>query len=448
MKKRIAIFLAALMVVQALTGCGAGGDNKTNGVDNTQKTEGETNLSWDEIKATIPEELKGTTVKFYNWNGVNEVPGAQAVIDQFTKETGIKVEYIQEEYTKYATTLATKIAADESPDIVRLRDLDPAVIKLLKPLSEVDYDFTDQAWDHNAMYHYQFNGTWYAAALDNTPYFQPLIMYYNKTLISKYGLEDPYQLWKDGKWTWDKCMELTSQFLSKAGDQYYGMSMVTGSDYAYSLGTSFISYEPEKNQYVSHMEDANLVKGWQYVAQNVKKGLVMEDIYKSNDFEAGTLLFFNDASISARTTHFNFRPMKQEGTLGTVPMPSVEGQETYYQMLLENEAYGIASGSKNPEAAAYFLRFFLDADNYDMNEFYCDAQAKEVVEWCKGQTYVTSLDQKISKAQYGESMYGISIKLLDTDAAQINTVLHSYASVLSSMMNQGNKTISSLKSEK
>ena len=447
MKKRIALFLAALLVAQTLVGCGAnGGAGKTNS-DNTQKAEGETNLSWDEIKATIPEELKGTTVKFYNWNGVNDVPGAQKAIDQFTKETGIKVEYIQEDYYDYATTLATKIASDESPDIVRLRDLDPAIIKMLKPLGEVDYDFSDQAWDHDAMYQYQFNGNQYAVALDNTPYFQPLIMYYNKSLVSQFGLEDPYQLWKDGKWTWDKCMELTSTFLSKAGDQYYGMSMVTGSDYAYSLGTSFISYEPEKNQYVSHMEDATLVKGWQYVAQNVKKGLIMEEIYRNNDFESGLLLFFNDASISARTTHFNFRHFKKQGTLGTVPMPSVEGQDTYYQMLLENEAYGIAAGSKNPLGAAYFLRFFLDSAHYDMDTFYCDAQAAEVVEWCQGQKYVTSLDQKIHKDQYGESLWGISIKLLETDAAQINTVLHSYAPVLSSMMTQGNKVITSLKQD-
>lgn len=445
MKKRIAILLAALLAVQTLTGCGASGSAEVMDNDNKQITEGDTNLSWDEIKATIPEELKGTTITVYNWNSVNDVPGAQQAIDQFTKETGIKVEYIQEDYYDYTTTLAAKIASDESPDIVRLRDLDPAVIKLLKPLDEVDYDFTDQAWDHEAMYQYQFNGNQYAVALDDTPYFQPLVMYYNRSLISQYGLEDPYQLWKEGKWTWDKCMELTSDFVSKAGSQYYGMSMVTGSDYAYSLGTSFISYEPEKNQYVSHMEDANLVKGWQFVAQNAKKGLIMQDIYKNNDFESGLVLFFNDASISARSSHFNFRQQKQTGTLGTVPMPSVDGQDTYYQMLLENEAYGIASGSKNAEAAAYFLRFFLDSENYNMNNFYCDAQAKEVVDWCKGQTYVTSLDQKIFKEQYGASLYEISIKLLETDAAQVKTVLDSYAPVLDSMMTTGNKVISSLK---
>lgn len=36
-------------------------------------------------------------------------------------------------------------------------------------------------------------------------------MYYNKTLLNSLGLEDPVQLVRDGKWTWDKLRELSLQ---------------------------------------------------------------------------------------------------------------------------------------------------------------------------------------------------------------------------------------------
>lgn len=446
MKKLITLLLTGLLVMQSFVGCGnAGAGNETDTKNPSgELSEGTTELSWKEIKAQIPEELKGTEITVYSWNEANAATGSVEAIQKFERETGIKVNWIAGSYDDYATKVSAMVTGGDSPDIVRVRDTDFSMINMLTPLDEVNYDFSDQAWNHELMEEYKVNGKYYAASLDNTPFFQPMVTYYNKSLISKYNLEDPYTLWQNGEWTWDKCMEICKNFLDQAGKDYHGMSLFDGSDYAHSLGTSFLSYDPEKSQYVSHMSDTELVKGWQYVASNVAKGLMMKDVYRHEDFDNGIVLFCNDAIIGARTSHFYFQKTKTAGSLGVVPFPAVDGQEEYYQILCENEAYGIAKGAKNPEAAAYFLRFYLDEANYNMDTFYCDDQAMEVAEWCKEQTFVSNMERIIYEEQYGMSIIYMCYSLRQSDPAQIKTLLDSYNPVINMVVQTGNKAFAKL----
>lgn len=449
MKKLIAMLLSLVLVMGTLVGCGngdeTGNNNENNEVSNEVGENKGSGKSWEELREEIPESLKGTTVTVYSWNAMNRVSGAVEAIEEFENQTGIHVEWITAGYNEYATLLSSKVASDESPDIVRLRDADPAVIKILKPLEDVNYDFTDAAWDQELMSHYKMNGKHYAAVLKDSPFYQPTITYYNRTLIERYGLDDPYELWQNGEWTWTKMEEIIDAFLAAAGDQYQGLSMFCGCDYAWSLGSSMISYEPEENAYKSHIGDVNLTKGWQYTVKNIERGRFSEATYAYETFAAGMCLFYNDSSIDARNGHWYFAEMMDEGTLGTVPMPAVEGQEEYYVALSENEAYGIPTASKNSEAAAYFLRFYLDSASYDMTSFYCDEQAQDVVEWCRGQKYITSMEQRINGATCGAWNTEVHKKIKDTGIQQIQSVLDSFKPVLQTMEDSCNQMISNLK---
>ncbi len=450
MKKLLALLLTVILVMSAVVACGKTKEKeKEAGKKEPEKqeeqiSEGDSKLSWEEIKAQMPENLRGTEITIYNWNEANASTGAPQAIQKFTRETGIKVNWVTGSYDDYTTKISAMVTGGDSPDLIRLRDTDFAVLNLLTPLNEVNYDFSDQAWNHELMADYKVNGKYYAAVLDDTPFYQPNVTYYNKSLITKYNLEDPYTLWKNGEWTWDKCMEICKNFLNAAGKDYYGFTLGNGSEYARSLGTSFLSYDPETSQYVSHMSDTKLIKGWQYVASNLSKGLIMKDVGRVDDFDNGIVLFCNNSIIGARTSHFYFQKLKTQGALGTVPMPAVDGQEEYYQTLSENEAYGIPKGAKNPEAAAYFLRYFLDVAHYDMDTFYCDDQAAEVAEWCKEQTLVSNMERIIFKDQYGESFGDMSYKLRQSNPAQIKTVLDSYSQIINMVVQTGNKALSKL----
>ena len=443
--KRILSFVLVAVMILTLAACGGKGGAGKGSDTNEPIKPGNTNLSWEEVKAKIPSKLRGTKIVFYNWNEKDSVSQAKEVIEKFTNETGIEVEWIVAHYDDYATNLAAKIAAGNSPDIVRLNNMDPRIIPYLMPLTDTGYDFTDQAWNHDLMYHYQVSGKPYGAILDNSPFFMPKVTYYNRSLIKKYGLEDPYDIWKRGEWTWDKAMELSEAFLDKAGDQYYGF---TGDlVYADSLGKFMAAYDPTQNKYVSGMSDTKFAEANQWVNKYIKQGVMSAHDTAIDDFNNGESLFFTDSLIGARGAHYYYVHLKKTKNLGTVPVPSVSGQSEYYLSFTENEAYGISNASKNAEAVPYFLRYYLDSKNYNMDKFYYDAQSKEVADWCQTQKNFLNVgfDNSIRQELYGESAWNIHHAIRAAEPAQVKSVIDSYVPVIENVATINNKKLSSMK---
>ncbi len=71
-------------------------------------------------------------------------------------------------------------------------------------------DYTASWWDKNSVETFTIMDTLYAAASDfnlNTS-FAPITYFFSKQLVEQNGLEDPYTLVKDGKWTFDKSIEM------------------------------------------------------------------------------------------------------------------------------------------------------------------------------------------------------------------------------------------------
>ncbi len=422
-----------------------GNSSKKNSTTTSGSSTNSKTKSWEEIKASIPSKLKGTTITFYNWNPSNSFTGSSKAIAAFTKETGIKVNWVTGTYDDYITKITAMVASGDSPDIIRMRDTNVNILQSLQPISNLGYDFTDGAWNQELMNLYKVNGKTYGMILKDTPYFFPAVMYYNRSLISRYNLEDPYNLWKQGKWTWKKMASMCSEFVSAAGTEYEGYTMPDGGEYMRCMGVTYITYDASKSKYVSHMDDTRIVKAWQFVSKNVKEGNFSNTVYNLDGFDNGTILFHANSAISSIRAHFHVKKLISNGDLGTVPMPTVDGQKTYYQELGENIAFGVPKGAKNKEAVPYFLRYYLDCANYDMNDFYCDSQAKEVVDWCRNQTFFTNMDVLLDKSRYGDSVHDMSYLLRQTESAQIKSNLDKYTAMVAKCVNDSNKSLESLK---
>lgn len=443
MKRLFALGLAVAMLLVSATGCGKKAEKKKAAVTtNTKLQAGDTNLTWAEVKAKMPKDL-GKEIVFYNWNEASSMPGAEKAIENFTKETGIEVVWKTTSYYDYSTELAAMITTNNAPDIVRLRCQDPAVMPYLTPLTDYGYDFTDQAWDHNAMYHYMFNNEPYAAVLKDTPYFQPSVMYYNRDLVGRFNMEDPYKLWKAGQWTYNKLATMCVKFSKTAGSQYKAITTMEGG-YRNTIGASYTRYNPEKNKFESGMDDKNLLIAGQWIAQlNAKDVIATKDI-DFDAFDNGLILFYTDSLIAARTTHFYAKPVKAQGNLGVVPLPTIPDAE-YKVNLSENEAYAIPQGAKNPKAVPYFLRYWLSSENYDMTKFYCDAQAKEVADYLKTQPYVMNADAWLNKDVHGATNIEINQAIRDADPAQVKTIIDSYKPVIDTFVQMANEKIAEMK---
>lgn len=340
------------------------------------------NKTWQQVLDSMPQNLKGTKIVVYNWVPLAEYDGAPYVVPEFTQQTGITVEWKRVNYSEYFTRLAALVATQESPDIVRVKLPVPDSFRYLQPLSNADYDFGDSAWDQQLMKDYTANGKAYATSLKNTPFGTVGMMLYNKSVINKYDLEDPYTLWKNGKWTTDKFIEMCKDYVKMSGNK----SACTGMDIDKWLQMhgieSNIAYRNGK--FISLMNDAKLLTLTQQYCDFYNTNKILNK-GQAEVMDAGQALFYAGASWCVRRKNSYFGTLKSAGTLYAVPMPVVPGQK-YYNLRDEYEAFGIAKDAKNPKAAPYFLRYFLDGNNYNLDVSLCNKQNYEVYNWCMAQT--------------------------------------------------------------
>lgn len=403
--------------------------------DNNKNTAG--GKSWSEVLASMPKNLKGTTIEFFNWNPPSEYTGATAVIDKFTKETGIKVKWITQDYDTYLTKLASMVASNSAPDVARARGNISTNMLSFQPLSNAKYDFTDAAWDKDVMAEYTYNGKQYATTLKNTHLGSFSVMYYNKALIDKYDLDDPYKLWKSGKWTLNKFLSMCEEFKEESNYGYAaGANSWEGVSQIFGV-CGPVSFDGKK--YKSNLTDKAFLRATQTIADlHNTDNILMQ--WGAEDFDKGELLFWIGAGIYSRRLNSYFATLKQSGTLFSVPMPTVEGQAKYYQGFGECEAYALVKGGKNPQAVPYFLRYFLNPDNYDLDAFFTNNQVREVYEWAAKQP------NKINTTSYWDKFNSDAFDgILKLKSTQIQSFVDSNANAINNRVKTYNEALAKLK---
>ncbi|MCL1858533.1 MAG: extracellular solute-binding protein [Oscillospiraceae bacterium] len=89
-------------------------------------------------------------------------------------------------------------------------------------------DFSQKYWNQSLIDDFTINGYLPFAANDFITT-MPLFILFNKELIKDYGLENPYELVKSGKWTWTKFTEMAKK-VSKdlTGDGQFGLDDLYG----------------------------------------------------------------------------------------------------------------------------------------------------------------------------------------------------------------------------
>ena len=398
--------------------------------------------TWKDVLKSMPSNLKGTTVTVYNWNPRDEYTGAPTAIKNFEKETGITVKWITENYDTYLTKLAAMVASNNAPDIVRTLRPDPIALKSLQPITATKYDYSDSAWDKSLMKDYTYNGRCYATSLKNTHIAGVSFLLYNKSLINKYDLSDPYKLWKSNKWTMNAFLKLCKEYKkeSKAdfacgGQDWSKWSQIYG--IAGPVGFS-------NGKFSNKSTDAKLISVTQKIADLYNTDHLLS-YWKADEFNSGDCLFWAGGAVFARRQNAYFASLKSTGSLNVVPMPAVDGQGTYYQDMSEYEAYGIAKGAKNAVAAPYFLRYFLDPANYNLSSFFCSKQALEVYNWCMEQkNKVWTTNYSGNSQFYGTTDDGYWDGIKDKTGAQIISFLKSNSSVIQQRVDRYNKAIGQL----
>jgi multiple sugar transport system substrate-binding protein len=138
------------------------------------------------------------TITFYYWDE-NQKPGMDAVVESYTKATGVKVETTIIPWSQYWTKLQTALPTENGPDVFWLNlahatDYYPA--NLVEPISSyVTRDNVDLSpFPKSLIEMYSYDGKLYGLPKD----YDTIAMFYNKAIFDAKGVPYP-----TNNWTWE-----------------------------------------------------------------------------------------------------------------------------------------------------------------------------------------------------------------------------------------------------
>lgn len=206
-------------------------------------------------------------------------------------------------------------------------------------------DMKNPAWDQNANDYFTIAGKLYYGVSDISLGKNEAIWCYmfNKTLINDYSLEDPYQLVRGGKWTFDKSHEMMSVVtkdlngdgkMTADSDQYglathevnyYGL-MIAGGEPLAGIGSDGL---PEIT-----VGDERFTAVYDKISTLFPKNDMTIIEYEGQTFIAGRALLCGQVLACVRL----YRGMEDD--FGIIPMPKFDDmQEQYYTYVIPYDIF-------------------------------------------------------------------------------------------------------------
>lgn len=437
--KRLIALIMAVSMIAVIAGCGGNGGQSGGEVDLSKNPELE------KVISSIPEKLKGTTIKYFMWyDGEKETEGP--IMKAFTLASGINVEVEVGSSSDFTTQLAAKIATNDAPDVIRLYCPGANFLKLLQPLDNTGYDFSGSEWDQQTMKDYTVGGKVYATNLKKTIYYDANVLWYNYQTLSDLEVDDPYNQWKKGEWTWDNLWSICRDFVKQGGS--YGACFNPTNAISLSYGVDFLDWENGKyvNSIADPARNTKLVKAWAELIDKKQEDLISPRTWLMDDFNAGRSAFFSTSVSSGFVKRSYFEQFKNNGELRCVPFPaSFTGDNM--TILSEYSAWGIPQGAANKEAVPYFLRFMLDESNYDLNDVFADPSITDVFKTLRDSDaprYNNVMTKTLNEADSGLNYFQMYDRLYSGEVSQITSTLQSFKGGVQDAVDKANEQLAAL----
>ncbi|WP_054958124.1 ABC transporter substrate-binding protein [Paenibacillus dakarensis] len=315
-------------------------------------------------------DLKGETVRIGVWYDdadprqlAEKGPADEMqikLIEEAEKKYNAKIEFVKfGDYGKYVENFTTtSLSGEPFADIVLL-ELFWAFPQLVNKdfIQPVD-DFLDlndpkyNGWMKNGG---SFNGKQYGM-YDGSP--SPYGFFYNKTLVQKLGLEDPYELQEKGEWTWDKLRDFAKKATKDTnGDGKTDVFGIAGGYGTLNFLTEQFVYtnkgsvdKDENGQIKFSLDSENAIEALQFVSDLYNKDKsIMQPVPEdaSKEFIAGKGVLYGGFSWELGGLLENMK--NQE--LGYVFFPKGPKADKYVSYTPFGNMFMVAKYSKNAEAA-------------------------------------------------------------------------------------------------
>lgn len=307
---------------------------------------------------TIPKSLSGKTVRVLIWwkAGVAETAKAK----EFEEKTGIKIKFITSE-TNYTQKLSSMIAQGNPPDLACIgQENFPAIIMqdYFEPLSVGKLDLTDPIYDMDTMNQFKYQDTYYGAMIKSSTMITFNVLFYNADIFSRAGVKTPNQLWKENNWNWDTFVTTCKDIMAKSDVQAAVTGEYQGNIMVQTAGTDAVKIQNGK--LINNTSDKKLLEAWQFLNDLRDKHKVMDTGMNSRGFYDGKAAMLMQGNFVMQKGDSLEKNMVYKW--GYAPLPCPKGSD--FTVSSSVKLWGFPKGTKNAEAASYWLRYWLDS-TYD-----------------------------------------------------------------------------------
>ncbi len=206
--KRIAAAGLALAMVAGLAACGSTSSN-----NNTAETKAAAGGSTDVINVNI-------------WDN-NQLEGLQKIADEWSAESGIKVQINVIDWDNYWTLLEAGARGGEMPDVFWMHSNTAQMYMENNMLLDLDdYIANDDEINLDDFYPgivslYNSNGTQYAIPKDH----DTIALLYNEKIFNEYGVDVP-----TNDWNWNDVQKAAAEITEKSNGDVYGFAVNTSNN--------------------------------------------------------------------------------------------------------------------------------------------------------------------------------------------------------------------------
>ena len=313
--------------------------------------------------------FRGKTVRYATWQDP-EFDEDGPVIKAFEKKYGVNVEIDLVGQGIYVNTIAGMIAANNSPDVIFCNNTFPSVLSIMQPLDAAKMDLKDPIWDKGMMNLSTINGKTYLLNAVGSIWNEVDCVFYNKRLLKDNNITTPEDYYKAGKWTFD-AMTKVMKDVKALGSDYVGGYL----DWEVVLASVGANYYNWSNGKFTNGANQMLTEASKYLATCLKDGLIsgLADYQYRDEFIAGKVGIAVTNAYGLKKSGY-WSDMKADD-IGFTYLPDWDSKtKAKYSALFRG--WGLCKGSKEPEAAGAFIRYYLDVNNYDVSSAFINSAAE------------------------------------------------------------------------
>lgn len=452
MKRILSLSLAALLTL-SLTAC----SSPEGGTSGTSDVSGKSNdfvESGGIVNNSVAEEViaqselankkyDGKEFRFYYWYQPSEIVTRKVAAFNEAHDANVKIEVLSGDFQE---NIATSIASGQPFDIIANHGMFfPQTIfaDLYEPLEDYikDVDYFNAEAPENGGLSPVVNAafTWknklYAAGSAKAVY--QYVVYYNKRMFTEAGLEDPYELWKNDQWTWDKFTEMGTEVTDIAGEKGF---LCWPDLRVWMRANGVEGIIQEGDSFKENLGDAKVME-----VINAYRDLAYGDnpiaiIGDSNDFSNGraytsiavTDAYTNNAQRARTSSAFG----RDANNLGVVPIPDGLCADGKYPGHAP-QGYSAAKGASDPSVAACYALFESRVEDTDVgSEMQMPAEIRNAVENAFAANGFIGFDGlQDSNGVYSTSVIDRDIGLVIKEGGDVASTVNAQRSVVQRIIN-------------